>query len=77
MTGEIDETAAAGEKKEDRKLAVAIGRAIFRAEYKGQANDKTVRKQAWAEKRSSYAKQGQAVLRQLRKNGFDVTGPTA
>lgn len=80
--GEISMTVKADVKRTpqeqaDRDTAVAIGRAIFRAEQKGKTSDKSVRKQAWVESRHSYVKQGRAILKQLRKDGFDLTKPEA
>jgi hypothetical protein len=59
----------------DRETAVSVGRALFRLDQKGKETDKVARKAAWASGRRGYVQQGRAILKQLRKDGFELTKP--
>lgn len=65
------QTPLSPEKQADRDLAVSIGRAIFRV-AQGDMSDET-RKAIWQVERMEYVKQGRAVLKRLRKDGFTLS----
>lgn len=59
------------EDQADRDMAMAIGRAIFRA---GQSDlSSEARKAVWQSERKEYIKQGRMVLKQLRKDGVTLS----
>lgn len=72
LMNEQTESTRSPEEQAERDLAVALGRAIFREEKRGEFEDKETRQQAWIEGRRAYIKQGRAVLKQLRKKGFEL-----
>jgi hypothetical protein len=63
------------QSRADRDAAVAIGRSIFRLDQTEKGSNIEARKNAWRATRRAYAKQGRAILKQLRKDGFELTKP--